>query len=110
MISIHPRVPALQELIFDQVKVGGAEFQKAFLVQSSRPDAVRQFVSTRLEEVLLDHIATASWHMLTRIAGRRVLVTTTWARNADQWEYLIAKAEQIRDAVPANRDLPSENR
>jgi len=99
MISIHPRVPVLEKLVLNQVAVGGAAFQKAFIVQCRQPQIVPSFVTSRLEQVLMDHIATAGWHMLTRISQSRVLVSTTWARNSEQWEYLVRKAREVRDAI-----------
>lgn len=98
-VEISTRVPGLDKLAGDRVKVGSEEFRNKFTVTCVRPEEALNSVNAEVERILLDHVAGSGWTIGVTIAGRRVLVSSHWAETEQDWDYLIAMARRLRAAV-----------
>jgi hypothetical protein len=52
-----------------------------------------------VDKFLLEHASGPGWYLTVRVAGRSVLVSSSWAETEQDWDYLIALARKLRTAV-----------
>jgi hypothetical protein len=98
-VVIFTRVPGIDKLEGNRVKVGGEEFRNKFTVTCVRPEGALDSVNAEVERILLDHIAGPGWTITVMIAGRSLMVSSRWAETEQDWDYLIAMARRLRAAV-----------
>lgn len=98
-VFIHRRVPLLDKMLSDRVEAGSPEFRREYSVTSTQPAAAQAVVNGEVQKILLEHAASPQWTLLVRIAGRRVLVTTSWAQKPEEWDYLVTMTRRLRAAV-----------
>ena len=98
-VEIFTRVPGVDKLVGNRVKVGGEKFREEFTVTSTRPEEALTSVNAEVERILLEHAAGPGWNLSVTIAGRSVLVSSHWAETEQDWDYLIALARRLRAAV-----------
>jgi hypothetical protein len=98
-VTIFTRVPVVDAMESNRVEVGGEEFRRKFTVTCSRPEAARAAVNEGVQRVLLEHAAGPAWKMTVNIAGRQVLVESSWAVTEVEWDALLAMAQGLRAAV-----------
>jgi len=98
-VEIFTRVPGIDKLVGNRVKVGGEEFRNKFTVTCVRPEEALKPVNAEVEKILLDHAAGPGWVINVAIEGRSVLVSSRWAETEQDWDYLIAMARRLRAAV-----------
>jgi len=97
--AIFTRVPVADAMVSNRVETGGEEFRRKFTVTCSRPEAARAAVNEGVQRILLDHAAGPGWRLTVNIAGRQVLVESSWAVTEVEWDALIAMAKGLRAAV-----------
>ena len=98
-VTIFTRVPVADAMVSNRVETGGEEFRRKFTVTCSRPEAAHAAVNAGVQRILLDHAAGPGWKMTVNIAGRQVLVESSWAVTEVEWDALIAMAKGLRSAV-----------
>jgi len=98
-VTIFTRVPVVDAMVSNRVETGGEEFRRKFTVTCSRPEAARAAVNEGVQRILLDHAAGPGWTMTVNIAGRQVLVESSWAVTEVEWDALLAMAKGLRAAV-----------
>lgn len=98
-VTIFTRVPVADAMVSNRVETGGEEFRRKFTVTCSRPEAAHAAVNAGVQRILLDHAAGPGWKMTVNIAGRQVLVESSWAVTEVEWDALIAMAKGLRAAV-----------
>ena len=98
-VTILTRTPVADGLVGDRVEAGGEEFRGRFTVTCSRAEAAQAAVNAGVQRILLEHAAGPGWYLTARIAGRQILVGSSWAKTEAEWDALIALAKGLRAAV-----------
>jgi hypothetical protein len=98
-VSVTPRARLVEKLMGDRVEVGEPEFRREFVVMCRRLDVAAWAVNREVQKILLEHAADPQWFLTVRIAGGRVLVTTSWAKKPQEWDYLLTLTGRLRRAI-----------
>lgn len=98
-VAVFTRVPVIDKLVACTVETGGEDFRRKFTVTCSDAGAAVVTVNAEVQRILLDHAADPGWYLNVSMAGSGVLVESHWAETEQQWDYLIALAKRLRDAL-----------
>jgi hypothetical protein len=98
-VMIFTRTPVADGLAGGRVEAGGEEFRGKFTVTCSRAEAAHAAVNAGVQRILLEHAAGPGWYVTARIAGRQILVESSWAKTEVEWDALIALAKGLRAAL-----------
>ena len=97
------RVPLVEKLVDDRVRVGGEEFQRECTVTCSDPEVAARVIHPQVEHLLLEHFKVREWVLDARFFGNTVVVMSFWAQSPEEWDYIVDLTRKLADAVERRR-------